>query len=134
MTAQRRRHYHVINKPTRDNHADAECDCRTDTDVAYVRIDKRAAAEIVDQDQEGEAAEPRDSGFPAKPVQRARNEIGNLASLDDIKAAAMDIPHLCLVAGVQGCLFFFSESRVKPCEVISRAYPHDAGKHVCPAK
>src|SRR5262245_49694835 len=71
VTTQRRQHHHGVNKSAREDNPDAESNCYTEAEVADIRIDERAAAEIVDQDQQREAAEPRGGCFPAKPMQRA---------------------------------------------------------------
>src|SRR5689334_21276243 len=94
MTSKRRQHHHVVNKSTREDYSDSKSHRDPETEIAHVWIDERTATEIVNKDQQRETTEPRRTRFPAKPVQRARNEVGRLSSLNHVKAAAMDHPHL----------------------------------------
>src|ERR1051326_6793486 len=66
-------------------------------------------------------------------MQLAREFIRHLAFLDHIKAAAVHHPDLRSLPGIQQRFLFLTQTRVEPGEVISRAHPHDAGKHVHPA-
>ena len=97
-------------------------------------IDERATAEVIDNDQQRETAQPGRAGFPLEPVQFAREFIRRLPLLNQVETAAVYHPNLRGLSGVGQRLFFFSHTGVEPGEVIRRADPHDAREHMHPAR
>src|SRR4029077_9710023 len=120
--------------PTNDQHSEPDPDCRAYANVRNIPIDEGAAADVVDKYQQRKATKPGRAGFPAKPMQRARNEIRRFTFFDNVEAAAVHHPDLRSLSSVGNGFLFFAEPRIEPGEIVSGADPHDAGEHVNPAE
>src|SRR5207253_1822961 len=99
---------------THDHRANANANRRAYADVRDVLIDERATAEVIDNDQQRETAQPSRAGFPLEPVQLAREFIRRLPFLDDIETSTVHHPNLGSFAGVGQRFLFFAEPRVEP--------------------
>src|SRR5581483_9980534 len=106
-------------------------------EVGDRRVDERGAGmDEEDDDEEGEAREPRRVRLPLEPVERLRERPrGDAELLDAVEAAAVDLPRLprdaaravALVGGRR-------EVVVERDEVERRPDPRDRREHVQPAE
>src|SRR5258705_764292 len=92
VSSQRRQHHQVVYHPAGNNHSDPNSNCSAEAEFAHVRVNECAASDIVDKDQQRKTTQPGCPGLPAKPMQRAGNQIGYFAPLNDVETSTMDHP------------------------------------------
>ena len=104
---------------------------RTDGSTRYVD-----ACDVVDDDQQREAGQPRRVRLPLEPVQRLGEPLGRDPELlDPVEAAAVDLPRLAGDAALRVARVVRRlEVVVERDEVERRADPGDAGDDVQPAE
>ena len=102
-TARRRRATPTTSRPI-ETRADRPAARRQ---VRHARVDQvRVRLQVVEDDEEREAGEPRPVGLPLVPVQRLRQlRAGDPELLDAVEAAAVDLPRLAADAALAVALF-----------------------------
>jgi hypothetical protein len=124
----------VVHKPSPHEQAHAQADRGAFADWRVLKVDQESAV-VIHHAKQQQARDPRDRGLPLEPMQFLRQQRRSLLLLHKVESAAMHHPDELLRVLVRvAALFQFDESPVEPREVIRRAHPHDAGKHVRPAQ
>ena len=123
----------VVHEPRRDQQTNARADRLQRRKACDRRVDqRRVRLEVVEDDEEREAREPRPVRLPLEPVQRLRQALRRDAVLlDPVEAAAVDLPR---VAGEVVAALRRLEVVVERDEVERRPDPHDRGDDVEPAE
>ena len=92
---QRRPPQAVVYRPAEDHDGDAQRDGGAPADAGDSRIEEVRAAEIEDQHEQGDAADPGEHRFPLEPVQHSRHLPGpRTALLDLVEAPAVHHPEV----------------------------------------
>src|SRR3954452_16668126 len=89
ISAQRRQHQQVVNDPSQNQYTYADADGLHHAQLRHIGIDHRSATYVVHDDQQQHTAEQGHARCPPKPVELARELVGNLSFLNDVEAAAM---------------------------------------------
>ncbi len=112
--------------PNPDGHRDA----RRERDLRRIR-QQRTAADVVDDEQQRDAAQPRRVRLPLEPVQRPRHRLaGERRLLDEVEGAAVEEPDVAVELGRAARRR--PQVAVEPVEQQRVADPHDPGDDVHP--
>ena len=123
----------VVDKPADGEASHRDADCVQRLDVQHRGIDHPGAGvEVELDDQQQEAGEPGQVGFPLEPDQVAGQLLRRHGELlDVVEAAAVDLPRGALHALLH--LLALLQRDVEGDEIERGADPADAGDHVRPA-
>ncbi len=134
IAPERRDPQQIVDDPGGDQEAHAQRHRASRSDAGDVRVDQvHAAREVVDDDEQGDAAHPGEGGLPLEPVQHLRQLArAEPPHLDLVEVPAVHHPQLAFHALAR--LLGHGDVAVEPHEVERGADPPDGDHQVEPAE
>ena len=123
----------VVDQPPDDEESDAQRGRRAAADAGNRWVEEIGAAQVVDEDEQCDAAHPGEQGLPFEPMQHGGHFAGcRAARFDVVKPAAVDHPQVAFDAGSRRG--WGAQGAVQPDEIEGAADPGDAGDEMRPAQ